>query len=52
LGKEISAAVISVSEQITAVDVRNFRRHLQMASNADDAKIENSVTLLSISHDY
>jgi hypothetical protein len=44
LQQEISAAVISVSEETLGVFVRNFRRRLQMVLDADGAHIENVFT--------
>jgi hypothetical protein len=44
LQQEISAAVISVSEEILAAVERNFRRRLQMVLDADDAHIKNVFT--------
>jgi hypothetical protein len=41
LQQEISAAVISVSEEILTAVMRNFRRRLQMVLDADGAHIEN-----------
>jgi hypothetical protein len=44
LRQEISAAVISVSEETLATVVRNFRRRLRMVLDADGAHIENVFT--------
>jgi hypothetical protein len=44
LQQEISAAVISVSEEILAAVVQNFRRRLQMVFGADGAHIEDVFT--------
>jgi hypothetical protein len=41
LQQDISAAVISVSEETLAAVVRNFRRRLQMVLDADGAHTEN-----------
>jgi hypothetical protein len=40
LHQEISAAVISVSEETPAAAVLNFRRRLQMVFDADGAHLE------------
>jgi hypothetical protein len=42
--QEISAAVISISEEIPAVFLRNFRHQLQMVLDTDGAHIENVFT--------
>jgi hypothetical protein len=44
LQQEISAAVISVSEETLAAVVQNYRRRLQMVLDADSAHIENVFT--------
>jgi adenine deaminase len=43
LQQEISAAVISVSEETLAAVLQNYRRRLQMVLDADGAHIENFV---------
>jgi hypothetical protein len=47
LKQEISAAVISVSEETLIALVRNFRRQLQMVLEADDAHTENVYAILT-----
>jgi hypothetical protein len=44
LKQEMSAAVLSVIEKSPAAVLRNFRRRIQMAMEADDAHIENMFT--------
>jgi hypothetical protein len=44
LQQEISAAVISVSEETPAAFVQNFRRRLQKVLDSDGACIENVFT--------
>jgi hypothetical protein len=44
LQQEISAAVISISEETLAAVVQNFRCRLQVVLDADDEHIENVFT--------